>query len=355
VFLAIGITKKWSYNDEKPNGLLIISFYIVVITLVSMIIDSSQITNVFVRTVRFLFYAFTIYFLSKKFFDFKIAVEVIRKISIFATLYVIAQTILYRAFGFILKGFIPFIPLYTSQYESFDYALLYKTMFYRPTSFFLEPAHFAQYIIFGLVICLFSDDFRLKNVFVGLFLTLGIILSTSGQGLVITAFIWLFFTMQLLVTVQLSKKKRIMGFFIPYISIAAIPLLLKTEIVKNNLSRFLNSSSKTAVTARSEGYFLYFMETNPVYKIFGSGYGNTPDGFWFSGIAYFLYCTGLIGIILLIVFLGNQYIKSNLKLGKMLVIITIVLSASAEILNSYWIVFAFSLIIYSRIKFKSYG
>lgn len=357
VFLVIGVTKKWSFNDEQPYGLLIISFYIVIITLFSMMIDSSQIINVFVRTVRFLFYIFTIYFLSKKFFDFKIAVKVIRKTSIFATLYVFAQTILYRAFGLILKGFIPFIPLYTSQYESFDYALLYKTMFYRPTSFFLEPAHFAQYIIFGIVICLFHDDFRLKNVFRGLFLTSGVILSTSGQGLVITAFIWIFFTIQLLVTAQLSRKKRILGLFIPGISLAAIPLLLKTEMVKNNLSRFLNSGTNTAVSARSEGYLAYFMETNPFYKIFGSGYGNTPEGFWFSGIAHFLYSTGLVGITLLIVFLGNQYIKSNLKLGRMLVIITIVLSASAEILNSYWIVFAFSLIIYSghsRIKFESY-
>jgi hypothetical protein len=351
MFLIVGMTKKENFNNEKSNGLVIISFYIVFITLISMSIDSSQIVNVFVRSVRFLFYVFTVYFLSKKFFDFKIAVEAIRKISIFATVYVILQTIIYRIFGLILKGFIPLIPLYTSQYESFNYELQYKTMFYRPTSFFLEPAHFAQYIIFGLVICLFSDDFRLKNVFVALFLTAGIILSTSGQGLVIMVFIWLIFSIELLVTAQLSRKKRMLGFFIPYISIVAIPFLLKVEIVKNNLSRFLNSGSRTAVTARSEGYFAYFTEN----KFFGAGYGNTPEGFWFSGLAYFLYCTGLIGIILLFVFFAKQYFKSNLKLGKMFVIITIALSASAEILNSYWIVFAFSLIVYSGIKFKTYG
>lgn len=350
LFALIGLLKKGNNNIVQSKYLLIISFYIVFITLISMLFDSSQINDVFVRTIRFLFYIFVVFFLSRKFFDFDTAIDAIRNVSIIATFFIIGQTVIYRALGFVLKGFLPFLSLYSKEYESINYELFYETVFYRPTSFFLEPAHFAQYIVFGIVICLFNKNFKLKDFYIGIFLTLGIVLSTSGQGLVIAVFVWGIFVIELLISLNKSREKKLLEVIIPFFSLISAPFIFSSEAIRNNVVRLLNSTTNSAISARSQGYLAFFDKTNLFSKILGAGYGNTPEGYWFSGFAYILYCTGLIGVILMLIFFANQYRVSSLKLGKMLIIVTILLSISAEIFNSYWLVFTFSLILYSNLK-----
>jgi hypothetical protein len=342
--------KKGTYNYNSVISVVMLGWYILVSTLLAMFLDSSQINDVFIRTTRFIFYLFIIFYLSRRFFCIIFASSLFKIISVFATFYIVIQSIFYQGFGIILKGFLPFIPVYTAQYETFNYLEMYTTIFYRPTSFFLEPAHYAQYVLIGLVVVLFKEENTLKNAALSAFLTFGIIMSTSGQGVLIAGLVWVIYFLTLLFNFDRSTtlRSKFMVIILPAIALIILPFLSKSEVIRNTISRIFTNSSNSAVSARSEGYLAFFLNDNLFMKLFGSGFGNTPSGFWFSGLAYILYCSGIVGFIILIAIFLKYYFKSNYRYIKMLVVLCFILSISAEIFNSYWIILFFSLIFYSN-------
>lgn len=352
VFLVFStlLNKKVENTNNSANVLIIFAWYVIVSSLISiLVVDSSQFSNVLPRIIRFLFYLFVIFYSSRKFFSIEYASKFIKYISVLATIYILIQNIGYRAFGIILKGFLPMVPLYTSQYETFDYASMYDMLFYRPTSFFLEPAHYSQYVLIGLVTFLFKGELYKKNISLAIFLTIGVLLSTSGQGLIIACFVWLVFICNLIFGKRKIGKKRILGLFFLMIFVISAPVIISSNIVQDNLSRFMATGSNTALTARTEGYVAYLKVDNIYIKIFGAGFGNTPFGYWFSGVSYILYCLGFFGLIFLVGIFAKYYIGAkNNNYTKMVVLVSFILSVSAEIINSYWIVFIFSLICYSN-------
>ena len=65
---------------------------------------------------------------------------------------------------------------------------------YRPTSLFLEPAHYAQYCCFSLISALFPADNGKPDLKKAALISLGIILTTSGMGILLTFGILLWYT-----------------------------------------------------------------------------------------------------------------------------------------------------------------
>lgn len=347
---AILFDRKSVHNQNKANMIVLFGGYIILSTLLSLFIDSSQISNVIIRTVRFVFYLFVIFYLSRKFFDLEYASKLIMNASALATIYIIIQNIFYRGWGIILKGFVPFIPVYTSQYEKMNYSVFYQTQFYRPTSFFLEPAHYSQYALIGLVVYLFSAQANRKNLLLAAFLTFGIVLSTSGQGIMIAGMIWVLFVLQLIFSNNIisSNRNKLIGVALLIFAAVISPFALNSQVLKNTISRVFSSGANSAVSARTEGYVAFFMNSNVFTKIFGAGFGNTPYNIWFSGLAYILYCSGIIGFVILCGIFLTYFMKSKSKYVMMIILVCFILSVSAEIINSYWIVFMFSLFCYSK-------
>jgi hypothetical protein len=212
----------------------------------------------------------------------------------------------------------------------------------------LEPAHFAQYVLIGLVICLFKEKSNIRSILFAVFVTLGIVLSTSGQGLLVTCIVWIIFILDLIFGKGQSSNIRLLGMVLSVVAFIVLPFVMNSEVVQNNLARILMSGSNTAVSARAEGYTTFFSEDMLYIKIFGAGFGNTPLGVWFSGLAYILYCSGIVGFLILLGIFIKCLFKSPNRYAKMLIFVCFLLSVSAEIINSYWIVFMFSLICYSN-------
>jgi len=72
--------------------------------------------------------------------------------------------------------------------------MLYSSAFYRPSAFFLEPSHFAVYCIPVIVTTLFSrtgDEKRERQI--ALFISTGVLLSTSGMGIGVVIICWAFY------------------------------------------------------------------------------------------------------------------------------------------------------------------
>lgn len=348
LFFIISIFDKKSPTENKNSVVLIITFgyYVLLVTLLSMFFDHSQLNNVLIRTTRFIFYLGVLVFLSKKYFNFRYTISLVKRISILATCFLLLQKILFETYNVFIKGFLPFLPLYTSHYETYDYLSIYKQIFYRPTSFFLEPAHYSQYALLGIVIFLFEKKFDRNNILWAFFLSLGVALSTSGQGLLIGTVIWIIYIFKMVFVIRGSFKMKIIAISTLFSALIALPFILRIGVISNNISRILSRGESTAVSARTEGFVEFFTQESLWIKFFGAGYGNTPYGVWYSSVAYFLYCTGVIGLIMVIFLFAYKYINSKENLNRMIVVLTFLLSMSSEILNNYWIILYFSLIFF---------
>lgn len=62
---------------------------------------------------------------------------------------------------------------------------------YRPASFFLEPSMFAQYVVLAVMYLRLAESKDRKNFRISVFLSVGVIASTSGIGIATLIVIWL--------------------------------------------------------------------------------------------------------------------------------------------------------------------
>lgn len=63
--------------------------------------------------------------------------------------------------------------------------------FFRPSGFFLEPSHFFLYSFPLIGVCLLSPERNRKSMRAAIFISLGVILSTSGMGIACVIGLWL--------------------------------------------------------------------------------------------------------------------------------------------------------------------
>ena len=130
-------------------------------------------------------------------FDIKKLLKYCRYIAVTATALIILQYFCFYILGFHLQ--LVAIPLLNPSNEQW-FGLIRTGMigvtgkrlaFYRPSAFFLEPSHFAIFCIPVITTTLFSrtgDEKRERMI--ALFISLGVLLSTSGMGIGALVFCW---------------------------------------------------------------------------------------------------------------------------------------------------------------------
>ena len=282
----------------RPALIIVALYLIVLFDLLTMTFQRNpETTNILVRTIRYFFYLFVVTVCSIKYFDLTICRQCVKRICLIATGYIIVQYLLYSAFSLILPGYLPFIELYV-DYSRTDYAALYAIMF-RPTSFFLEPAHYARYMIIGVVFCLFSGEcIAKKQIALAIFISIGVLISTSAQGYALLALLWvlfLFFRMKNIRSRNLRMTTYMVVVLLPLIliGITQLPFFQKTLLRAFNIDISNLANENTAFGARLGG-FLYYFELEPIYQVIGKGFGVIPEKGWLSSAAYWLYGSGII-------------------------------------------------------------
>ena len=298
--------------------------------------------DVLIRTIRYCFYVFCFIYTSKKLIDVEMLKKCVKNVSVLATAYIFLQYILYTFFDFVLKGFLPWLKLYVEDYGTKDYESIYTAM-YRPTSFFLEPAHFARYAIIGLIIILWTRDLKLKDMFLAVFVSFGVLLSTSSQGYLMLAIIWAVFAVS-----RASKIKNNVVKVLVIVCVFSAPILLyilfNLPYVQETILRSLSGSisdTNTALGGRFNG-FSHFAELSVFGKIFGMGFGMIPEGAWLSSAAYWLYGSGIIVFSVYVVFLISSLFKlKNEK--RMILLMMFFLFFSDDSFYSYMCIIYYSL------------
>ena len=332
--------------DGRLVCILLFCIYICTMPLlIGAISENTVFSDVIIRTIRILFYIISAAFLARRHLDTATFKKAVVRVSLLGVAYVLIQYVVYNLFDYYLVGYLPFLEVYQAGYEGVDYVSKFETQFFRPTSFFLEPAHCSRYLIIGLILVLFKRKMRRRDYIFAIMIAIGILLTTSGQGYIMVAIVFLCFVFfNPYKVVSTRKIGRILG-LLSLAAIVFVVLYFSTDIIQNTFSRIFNDTSTGAVSARL-GTLFEILDEEVLYLIFGHGYGAVPyENAWMSGITYVLYGSGFIGLLLLLIFFVKS-IFSRKTVNKITALVFLFLFFTDDAFNSYMTVIYLSTILY---------
>lgn len=190
-----------------------------------------------------------------------------------------------------------------------------STGFYRPSAIFLEPSHFALFCIPVVLINLLHLHADRRSVKTAAFVSLGILLSTSGMGIVAVVLIWGLYLVFFYKNRRPGKSFRFSSLFTSHalaivlvFLVALVALYFTVPFFRKSVERILLSSpdENTALGARtSTGIRSLGMLTGIHFWL---GFGDTVSvkDWNMSGFFLTMFMHGLIGMVLFYMF----YIKS---------------------------------------------
>lgn len=283
-----------------------------------------RILNLLIQIFIYLFYLYPNYF------DIDYAEKVFNVVSVASIVYLFVQIIFYNIFDLRLISYIPQLAFDSEAYASLGKVAIASTEsvvegnYYRATSFFFEPAHFSEYIIFYLVYQLFKK----RNLKMALVSTTALLLSGSGIGIAFAIMNWTIYIFK-----EIFCGKNIKTIYYILIFIFLLLAFFNTSFFEN---MFINRVFKTdvfgynAISGRTDGY-LYFFKSDIVHILFGNGYGIESGKNYFSGFSSILFYTGLIGMIVYFVFIILYYKRIRAMHNKVSVINYFVLNIFAGV------------------------
>lgn len=225
--------------------------------------------------------------------------KVIETVSAVAAVGVLVQSVSYYLFHFHLPMIVGNWVLDAMQD---DYRMLIATglsrsgILYRPSAFFLEPAHLAQYTIVGLISCLFQPRPKYRTAAV---ISLGTLLSTSGMGMVLTVFAWGVYALRLLG--ESNMKKRVSRFLsVVVVTLIAAAVLSQSNIMQATFARFSgglfgSTSEYDAIWGRTLYWKGYITPLTGNSLLLGMGFAALPD-VYFTGLMEIFFCYGWVGV-----------------------------------------------------------
>lgn len=222
---------------------------------------------------------------------------VIKKVSYFASVIVIIQSLFHYLVGGHLVANLPFLlkDEIRLQYMSLISTGVDSTGIYRPSAFFLEPAHFSQYGIIALLYILLREkkDGRIKKA---ILISVGIALTLSGMGIVMVLGAWITF-----LALGLDYKKRQSFENALYLIVAGLIIvffLSQLPLFQTALKRITgNETGYNAIRGRLFYWDYYFKPLQRSQLILGLGYSVDTQNYM-TGFMKLLYCSGYIGVVL---------------------------------------------------------
>lgn len=236
--------------------------------------------------------------------------KTIEIVSMLATACVILQTIFHYIAGANVNFVAYDLLLKNLQY----YRNVSMAALYRPSAFFLEPSHLAQYMMFALITALYWKDEKTNGYFTAIVISLGIVLSTSGMGIISIAGIWFWY-----ISYGDEKKntyKRIQNVIIGIcLGLMLLFLLMRFSFFSTALMRITGRvNGYNALAGRLFNWSSYITPMSGRNLLFGYGAGALPEDY-LTGFMSYLYCFGTIGLALMAFYLLKTFTKSKWPAG----------------------------------------
>ncbi|MBO4570516.1 MAG: hypothetical protein J5699_01155 [Bacteroidales bacterium] len=325
VFGVIMLMSSQSFHMYGLLSLILLYSFVVSIPAISGgAIEYSSSGAVLVRLMRFIILSLLMigcgyanYYNEQKY------TKVLGVASLIVAGYAILQSIVFRFMGIKLRN------IFGKERGGavFSAALGQYEDVYRPPSFFLEPSAVTYFLTPFLCYILFrSKKMNYKDFLVAAVLTIGILVSTSGQGLLVIALCWGIWG------ITQIKSRNIAGIIIA--ALCAV-LFFKNFDMEYSLSRITTEDELNAVDARSGGYDMV-KELSGTALLFGNGYGNYDETIYYSSFAEILFCTGIIGLALVILFYAILFIK-GIRYQRVLVLASLILMLGGGIYTATYL------------------
>ena len=194
-----------------------------------------------------------------------------------------------------------------------------RSGFYRPSAFFLEPSHLFIYCFPMLCINLFQPAINNWRKRKAILLSLAMILSTSGMGIMVTITLWIIYFALYGHSLAVTKKSKLYNLFnvnnilfVMFIIITILVAYFLIPIFRNSVLRIfglVNGERSSAIDGRTR------LAKNLVYELTGKDlfFGVTDNvdeiNFNLPGFYATLYKNGIIGVILSYFFYIRGFIK----------------------------------------------
>lgn len=290
---------------------------------------------------------------ANKHFDLEYARKAYRVLAYISAIFFIVQEILLMTTGQSISGILPNIPLMFEA--SIDYRTLLASHI-KQSSFFREPAYFAQFLLPLLGIELFDRNPNKTTKFNTLFFTVIILYGVSGVGFVGLIVIWSYWFI-------INFKYKIKIKHMLYLSIIVIAVLIYGNEFLNSdrggeIKRridgvvMLDEEIGTSFIRVFRGYYVYnefnFLEklvglNNPKLQVEKAEESKVSrffkDELYYNGIQSILINSGLIGLLLVFLTYANLY-KLNSYQGRVLIVVLISQSfIEAIFLNAHLLIY----------------
>ena len=230
-------------------------------------------------------------------------------ISVLAGVLLIVQHLCFNLFDFHLT----LVPISALLPESDPWVLSAQTgtfgingipnAFYRPSAFFLEPSHLFLYAFPLLFVTLFNPQNRHKNIACAAMISLSMILSSSGMGVLVVFGAWgLFIGFRdrepgVYRVLNIFRKRNMLQticFVILFVSALVFIPFMQNSVIRI----FVNEGGSTAIEGRTKIAMIALANMTFPQALTGIEDITGSFGYNMPGFMATLYSQGLIGIVL---------------------------------------------------------
>jgi len=311
---------KYIYLTSFNRWILVIIAYILLVTGGNLLMGQKYSPNgdIILRMGRYCLYLFIVFFLGNEKISYESLMRAYRIIAFIATSYLILQAIFFYSTGIILPNKIGAVSVEGGNAEVG-----------RLRSFYSEPSVFG-YTMVPFVTCSLLGDTYKRNGKGGsldaIFVTVGIVLSTSGQGILAVGVVWAFWLI-----LRIARREfKIKDFALLLAICIAGVVLYSSGVLKYALDRSANTNEGGAIDARLSGYVALQLLT-PMQRVFGAGFGNYVvenafglDVFYefvnYSSISEFLFTLGIVGTGIWLAFFVKIFCRGTLCVKVLLIV-----------------------------------
>lgn len=332
LFLLFGGKQSYTFGHDIVWLMLAILFFVG--TGIATTYNYNYSVGFFFRLLKIFVIVCSVFWLGKPYLKYDYAIKVLTFFSLISAVFIIIQSIAFYGVGIQIPGI--FSPLAFKEDHDYGNLLNGREMLFRPSAFFLEPAHFAAFEFVFLSYLLSHPDLKHRTQYLVVTIV-GMFFSTSGTAYAMIPVLFLF--SYFFVNQSQGRKKSsnfIKGLFFAAIGIAFFAVLVfYTDIGASSIGRLFDSSGEatTAVTGRLESDAKWMFAALPSdWKLWGCGFGFRPQDIYMPSLYAILFGDGYIGLVAVFMLIAYYFFKSS-GFGKMLCLTYAALFVSSGIFN----------------------
>lgn len=285
---------------------------------------------------------YLVYLMFYKWFNYDLFVKYYKFIALASVVFFFVQEVSYSITGTRIIGVLKFLPLGLTAYESAE--SYYETIetFSRSSSFFSEPALFAQFLFPLLSILLFKQKITRNSGFFIVAIILTLLLLKSGNALIGLLVVFVMLCIKIMMDNNVIRK-IIVGVVFCILSCYVISHYVNSEWGNDLQARSGEIENNTSTISSGfmriyRGYYV-FDEYEPFEKILGifneqkikekiddSIVASTflKNDFYFNTFQHILLKTGYIGVIIMMMLFYSIWHKNDFA-GKTIILIFVIL------------------------------